>query len=149
MRTRNAPQSEYAEWLVAGVYNLKLMRPGHPGYDAEDPSSKDRYEIKGVLSPGGNRPSLGNISGLVPRKFDYLVVVFFAGDYTVNNAYKIPHEVIVEHRRRLGHKLNEGFQLHLASDLIGKPGVESIGGELRRYQIGTEKIPYSEQDVIE
>jgi len=45
IRTANSPVGDYAEWLVANKFGLKLMENSKKGYDAED-SEGIKYQIK-------------------------------------------------------------------------------------------------------
>jgi len=124
VRTRNNPVADYAEWLVTQQLGLSLERSSKRGYDAIDQNTK-RYQIKSRrLDPTNESKLLSVIRNLDTNEFDYLVGVLFNRDFTVKEAYKIPHSVIREHARFSEHV--NGHLLHLQGEVLTAPGVENI-----------------------
>ena len=124
VRTRNNPVADYAEWLVTQQLGLSLERSSKRGYDAIDQNGK-RYQIKSRrLDPTNESRLLSVIRNLDTNEFDYLVGVLFNRDFTVKEAYKIPHSVIREHARFCEHV--NGYLLHLQGEVLTAPGVENI-----------------------
>ena len=124
VRTRNNPVADYAEWLVTQQFGLSLERSSKRGYDAIDQNGK-RYQIKSRrLDPTNESKLLSVIRNLDTNEFDYLVGVLFNRDFTVKEAYKIPHSVIREHARFSEHV--NGYLLHLQGEVLTAPGVENI-----------------------
>jgi len=124
VRTRNNPVADYAEWLVTQQFRLSLERSSKRGYDAIDQNGK-RYQIKSRrLDPTNKSKLLSVIRNLDTNEFDYLVGVLFNRDFTVKEAYKIPHSVIREHARFSEHV--NGHLLHLQGEVLTAPGVENI-----------------------
>ncbi len=124
VRTRNNPVADYAEWLVTQQFGLSLERSSKRGYDAIDQNGK-RYQIKSRrLDPTNESRLLSVIRNLDTNEFDYLVGVLFNRDFTVKEAYKIPHSVIREHARFSEHV--NGYLLHLQGEVLTAPGVENI-----------------------
>lgn len=128
--TRNAPTGDYAEWLVIHSYGLKAQPVGTRWIDAIDPKTHKRYQIKGVVAKRNERPRLGVIAHLDPKEFDYLIAVIFADDYSVREAFKIPHRTLTEHRERSGASLTAPYSLHLSKDLVGRTNVKNIRRDL-------------------
>jgi len=124
VRTRNNPVADYAEWLVTQQLGLSLERSSKRGYDATDPSGK-RYQIKSRrLDQTNESKQLSVIRNLDANEFDYLLGVLFNRDFTVKEAYKIPHSVIREHVSFSEHQ--NGYILHLQGEVLTAPGVENI-----------------------
>ena len=124
VRTRNNPVADYAEWLVTQQLGLSLERSSKRGYDAIDQNGK-RYQIKSRrLDPTNESKLLSVIRNLDTNEFDYLVGVLFNRDFTVKEAYKIPHGVIREHARFSEHV--NGHLLHLQGEVLTARGVENI-----------------------
>ena len=129
VRTRNNPVADYAEWLVTQQFGLSLERSSKRGYDAIDQNGK-RYQIKSRrLDPTNESKLLSVIRNLDTNEFDYLVGVLFNRDFTVKEAYKIPHSVIREHARFSKHV--NGYLLHLQGEVLAAPRVENITEILR------------------
>jgi len=124
VRSRNNPVADYAEWLVAQQLGLLLERKSKRGYDATDQNGK-RYQIKSRrLDQTNESRQLSVIRNLEAADFDYLIGILFNRDFTVREAYKIPHGVIKEHSRFS--KLQNGYILLLQGEVLIAPGVENI-----------------------
>jgi hypothetical protein len=124
VRTRNNPVGDYAEWLLTQRLGLLLERNSKRGYDATGQDSK-RYQIKSRrLDQTNDSTQLSVIRNLDANEFDYLVGVLFNRDFTVKEAYKIPHSVIREHASFSEHQ--NGYILHLQGEVLTAPGVENI-----------------------
>ena len=129
VRTRNNPVADYAEWLVAQKLGLMLERNSKRGYDAIDQNGK-RYQIKSRrLDPTNESTQLSVIRNLEAGDFDYLVGVLFNRDFTVKEAYRIPHSVIKQHSRFS--ELQNGYILLLEGEVLTALGVENITEILR------------------
>lgn len=124
VRTRNNPVADYAEWLVAQKLGLSLERNSKSGYDATN-TSDERFQIKSRrLDPSNKSQQLSVIRNLDAGEFDYLTGVLFNRDFTVNEAYKIPHGLIARYARFSKHQ--NGYILHLRGDILRAQGVEDI-----------------------
>jgi hypothetical protein len=138
VRTRNNPVADYAEWLVTQQLGLSLERSSKRGYDAIDQNGK-RYQIKSRrLGPTNESKLLSVIRNLDTNEFDYLVGVLFNRDFTVKEAYKIPHSVIREHARFSEHV--NGHLLHLQGEVLTARGVENITEVLGKHISTTDDI---------
>lgn len=123
IRTRNNPTGDYAEWLVAKKYKLKLTPKSHPGYDAITTTGKRvRFQIKGRRSKKSRQLSV--IRDLHLKKFDYLVGVLFADDFTVREAYKMPYRIVKKYAEFNEHQ--NGHILYLRGDVLKDKKVEDI-----------------------
>ena len=124
VRTRNNPVADYAEWLVAQRFDLSLERNSRSGYDATN-AMKKRFQIKSRrLDPSNASRQLSVIRNLDAGEFDYLIGVLFNRDFTVKEAYKIPHGVIAKYARFSKHQ--NGHILYLRGDILRDPRVEDI-----------------------
>ena len=124
VRTRNNPVGDYAEWLVAQRLGLLLERNSKFGYDATN-TNGERFQIKARrLDPSNKSRQLSVIRNLDAGEFDYLIGLLFERNFTVKEAYKIPHGVIAKYARFSKH-LN-GHILHLRGDILRDSGVEDI-----------------------
>lgn len=124
VRTRNNPVADYAEWLVAQSFYLSLERNSRAGYDAIN-NRGERFQIKSRrLDPTNKSRQLSVIRNLRNNEFDYLIGVLFEKNFTIKEAYKIPHEIIEEHTRFSKHQ--NGHILNLKGKILEDPKVENI-----------------------
>jgi hypothetical protein len=124
VRTRNNPVADYAEWLVAQRLGLSLERNSRSGYDATS-AMKERFQIKSRRLDSSNKSrQLSVIRNLDAGEFDYLIGVLFDRNFTVKEAYKIPHGVIAKYARFSKHQ--NGHILYLRGDILRDPSVEDI-----------------------
>jgi hypothetical protein len=124
VRTRNNPVGDYAEWLVAQRLGLSLEHNSKFGYDATN-TSGERFQIKSRrLDPSNKSRQLSVIRNLDTGEFDYLIGILFDRDFTVKEAYKIPHGVIAKYASFSKHQ--NGHILHLRGDILRAPSVEDI-----------------------
>jgi len=138
VRTRNNPVGDYAEWLLTQRLGLLLERNSKRGYDATGQDDK-RYQIKSRrLDQTNESKQLSVIRNLDANEFDYLVGVLFNRDFTVKEAYKIPHSVIREHASFSEHQ--NGYILHLQGEVLTAPGVENITEVLGKHISTTDDI---------
>ncbi len=129
VRTRNNPVADYAEWLVSQRLRLTLASGNTQGYDAtgEDGS---RYQIKTRRLDATNKSrQLSPIRNLQNAEFDYLVAVLFNRDFTVKEAYRIPHSAIEAHARFSPHV--NGHILLVQGSLLTERGVREITTRLQ------------------
>jgi hypothetical protein len=130
IRTRNNPVSDYAEWLVSEKMNLELVPPSKSGYDAVGADGK-RYQIKSRrLDPKNKSRQLSVIRKLKAKEFDYLIGIIFDKDFSVKEAYKIPHRVIGNFGRFSKHQ--NGHILHLRGEILKASGVKNITKTLKK-----------------
>jgi hypothetical protein len=131
VRSRNNPVADYAEWLVSKAFNLNLQPNSNSGFDAID-SNGVKYQIKGRrLHPSNQSRQLGVIRNLKAKKFDFLIGVIFDKDFSVLEAYKIPHRLIKANSRFSKHQ--NGNILILKGDILSTKGVERIDEQLNEY----------------
>ena len=131
IRSQNSPVGDYSEWLVAQVFNLELQTNSNKGFDALD-SEGTKYQIKGrrLCSLNSSR-QLGVIRGLEDRKFDVLVGVLFDRNFSLLEAYMIPHRIIAGHSKYNEHP--NGHILHLKGKILQATGVKRIDAHLRKW----------------
>lgn len=80
LRTYNSPVGDYAEWLVSEKLGYELEKNSKKGYDALDPNTNLRYQIKsrwehGTISTKSRE--LNVIRNYNDNQFDYLIIVIF------------------------------------------------------------------------
>ncbi len=110
VRTYNSPVGDYTEWLVSKKLDLNLEGNSKADYDAVGRNDGKKYQIKGCwMHKGRTRRQLSVIRDYEKHSFDYLIAVVFGEDFSVKEAYKIPHEVIADYYH---------YQKHLNGILI-------------------------------
>jgi hypothetical protein len=132
-RTHNPPAGDYAEWLVSNAFNLKLQPKSAKGFDAIDAEGV-KYQIKArwlYSDKASGLREMGVIRDLEQEKFDYLIAVLFSKDFSVFEAYKIPHSLIEKFTRF--NKYVRGRILILKGPITSAEGVERVEEKLRNY----------------
>jgi hypothetical protein len=131
-RTGNNPLSDYTEWLISEKYAWKRAPNSEQGYDAEDPISGARYEIKGrrITTKNPSR-QLSAIRDLDARHFQFLIAVIYNRNFGIQRVMKIPHLVVAAKGRKSEHTnswilaandslLKEQFVEDLTADFLEK-----------------------------
>ena len=127
-RTGNNPLADYTEWLVANRFGWKLAEPSVQGYDATDPATGIRYEIKGRrITPRNPSRQLSAIRAIDGQHFDFLVAIIYDGQFDVQRAMKIPRDVVQRIGRHSQH--TNSVILHARESLLREAGVEDITSE--------------------
>ncbi|HOP79619.1 MAG TPA: hypothetical protein PLZ21_03540 [Armatimonadota bacterium] len=128
VRSSNNPVSDFCEWLVADSLGLTLQPNSTSGFDALDSEGK-RYQIKARRQTATNTSrQLGVIRNLEVQKFDYLIAILFNMDFSILEAYQIPHGVIGKHARYSEHQI--GHILVLRGAILSADGVVRIDAQL-------------------
>jgi len=124
-RTGNNPLADYTEWLVATRFGWTLAEPSVQGYDATDPATNTRYEIKGRrMSPRNPSRQLSAIRAIDGQHFNFLIAIIYDGQFEVQRAMKIPREVVQRVGRHSQH--TNSVILHARESLLQESGVEDI-----------------------
>lgn len=130
LRSNNNPVADYTEWLASRALDLELQPKSKKGYDAIDTNGK-KYEIKGrKITPSNPSPQLSVLRNLEDKHFDFLIGILFDKDFSVLEAYKIPHSIISKYSSYSEHQ--NGEILHLKGELLSANGVERIDEQIRR-----------------
>ena len=125
VRTSNNPVSDYTEWLVSTRLKLKLAGNSQKGFDASDPISGLKYEIKARrVSPDNPSRQLSAIRDLNGNHFDFLIAVVYDKSFEVVLALKIPHAVVIAKSK--WQKATKSYLLMAKDSLKDEPGVEDI-----------------------
>lgn len=133
IRSHNNPVGDYAEWLVSQALGLTLQNNSKSGFDAVDAEGV-RYQIKGRRLHSRNKSrQLGVIRNLQAKDFDFVVGVLFAEDFSVLEAYKIPHELVGSHSRFSKHQ--NGHILILKGAVLSAKGVLRVDKQLKDFLI--------------
>jgi hypothetical protein len=133
IRSRNNPVADYAEWLTSGALGLRLEAKSNKGFDALDPRTATRYQIKGRRITLENKSrQLGVIRDLDAHHFDKLIGVVFTGGFSVKEGYIISYRGVKKHAKYNEHQ--RGHVLHLDQSVISDPAVEDITEQIRSYE---------------
>jgi hypothetical protein len=124
--------ADYAEWLAAKALGLSLVEGGaHKGYDAVDPHTGLRYQVKArQVAPPYMQPDLRGQGNLDDGPFDLLVGILVDGNFEVIRAAVVPLSVVQARAKPIAY--NNGFRVHMASGLLGLPGVVDVTEAVRR-----------------
>lgn len=107
VRTYNSPVGDFAEWLVAEKLNFVLEHNSKKGYDAYDPKTGLRYQVKSRWERGKastKSRELNVIRNYEDNQFDFLIVVIFDENFGVKAAYMLPHDTIESYARYNKHQ---------------------------------------------
>jgi len=124
-RTGNNPLADYTEWLIARRLGWTLADPSVQGYDAIDPATNERYEIKSRrITPRTTSRQLSAIRAVEDEHFDFLVAVVYDQSFDIVRAFKIPRDVVQRVGRRSAH--TNSLILYARDSLLTEAGVEDI-----------------------
>lgn len=130
--TYNSPVGDYAEWLVAEKLGLILEHNSQKGYDAYDPKTGLRYQIKSRWERSAastQSRELNVIRNYDDNQFDYLVIVIFDERFCVKEAYMLPHDTVKPYARYNKHQ--NGYVLVAKGAVLFDKDTENITGWLR------------------
>lgn len=123
VRTANNPIGDYTEWLVCNRLGLEIQGNSQAAFDAVDPQSGDRYQIKGRRS-SGNTVQFSSIRNLENHGFDFVVAVVFDADYSIRFAFRIAYAAVPELAKYQAH--TNAHLLILTERAVERDGVEDI-----------------------
>ena len=123
VRTANNPIGDYTEWLVCNRLGLEIQGNSQAAFDAVDPQSGDRYQIKGRRS-SGNSVQFSSIRNLETHGFDFVVAVVFDADYSIRFAFRIAYAAVPELANYQEH--TNSHILILTEKAVERDGVEDI-----------------------
>jgi hypothetical protein len=130
LQTGNNPASDYAEGLVARAFNLERTSGSAYGYDARDPRTRRRYQVKARrFSRLYRNVGMGFIRGLDGDPFDELVAVVFAEDFSIHLAARMPLAVVRQIAVWVPYV--GAHQVRLTRAVLSTPGVDDVAGDLR------------------
>lgn len=132
VRTYNSPVGDYAEWLVAEKLGLMLEHNSQKGYDAYDPETDSRYQIKSRWERGAattQSRELNVIRNYDGNQFDYLVIVIFDERFCVKEAYMLPHDTVKPYARYNKHQ--NGYILIAKGAVLTDKDTKNITLQLR------------------
>ena len=125
VKTENNPIGDYTEWLVCNRLRLKIQENSQAGFDAVDPQSGVRYQIKGRRA-SGNSVQFSAIRNLENHEFDFVVAVVFNEDYSIRRAVKISHDAISNPKLARYQEHTNSHLLILTERAVELDGVEDI-----------------------
>ena len=129
VRTYNSPVGDYAEWLVATKLGLILEHNSTKGYDAYDPKTKLRYQVKSRWGNGSSSRALNVIRNYDDNQFDQLIIVIFDELFGVKEAYMVPHDVIKLYAHYSKHQ--NGYVLSANGPVLTDENTKNITAQLR------------------
>lgn len=127
VRSRNNPVADLAESLVASVFGGVLARGSEPNYDVlvREGGRDIRYQVKARrLSADNSSRQLGALRGMDEKRFDYLVGILFADDFTPIRGAIIPWEVVKARSTFRAH--TNAWVFHLRDDVWSVPDVAEL-----------------------
>lgn len=131
IRTKNNPVGDYAEWLVSQALDMTLLSNSSPGADAIDTDGL-RVQIKARrVTPQNPSRQLSALRNYEAADFDYLVAVIFDENYSILDAYKIPHEVIRDYARHSNYV--NAHLVNLNGAILTDPRITSIKEHLNAF----------------
>lgn len=132
VRTYNSPVGDYAEWLVAEKLGFVLEHNSQKGYDAYDPKTGLRYQVKSRWERGAvsaQSRELNVIRNYDDNQFDYLIIVIFDESFCVKEAYMLPHNTVKSYARYNRHQ--NGYILIARGAVLADENTENITAYLR------------------
>lgn len=121
VRSSNNPVADYAEYIAARKFGLKLETGSTKGFDAKDKKGL-RYQIKSRRPTEHNKSlQLGVIRNLKNKPFDFLIAIIFNKDFSASEIYKIPFNLIKKYSRFSAHQ--NGHILILQGKILQDPRV--------------------------
>jgi hypothetical protein len=130
LQTSNNPVSDYAEGLVARAFDLERTSGSASGYDARDPRTGRRYQVKARrFSRTYRNVGMGFIRSLDGDPFDELVAVVFAEDFAIHLAARMPLAMVRQVAVWVPYV--GAHQVRMTRAVLGTPGVEDIADQLR------------------
>jgi hypothetical protein len=130
IRSTNNPVGDYAEFLVVQALGLEPGRKSAKGFDAIDPLTKKKYEVKSRRVTRHNKSRmLSAIRDIEAAHFDCLVGVLFNEDFSFDKACAIPAAVVIANSKYRTH--TNAHILKLDDFLWLEPGVVDISEKIR------------------
>ena len=132
VRSANNPLADYAEHLFCRAFKWEPAKKVEAGYDATDPVTDKRYQIKGRrISPESISRQLSFIRKLdAPvRPFDFLAGVLVDEHFRVTRAALVPFDIVRAKATRV--ESVNGWRFILRDDIWELDGVENVTAHLR------------------
>ena len=87
---------QIGEWVASIIYNGERAASGkQKGWDFI--SDEKKYQVKAAAkAEGNNSKQIGFNKYINEKTFDYLIIITFSEDYTLNNVFKIPYNNALE-----------------------------------------------------
>lgn len=125
LRSNNNPVADYAEFLVAKKFNLKLQPNSNKSFDALDEKTGLKYQIKSRrVTKSNSSRQLGVIRNIGKNSFDFIVAIFFNARFDVKEIYKIPKKIIKKYARFSKHQ--NGYILIMRGPILKDKNVKRI-----------------------
>jgi hypothetical protein len=134
VKTSNNPVADYAELLVCRALRLVGQANSNKGFDAEDTTTGERYEIKARRITAHNKPTrFSPLRDFDGHHFDFLVAVLFASDFSVYRAVRLPWSsvsLVSSHNTHVNGRI-----VFVSDDLWNAPGALDVTDQLRRVEL--------------
>jgi hypothetical protein len=140
LRTRGVIRSQkvvadYAEAIVIRALALEPANEGTRGFDARDPATGSRIQIKArQVAPGVGNLAVGPFRDLAAGLFDELVGVVFESDFSVRRALRVPLDVV--RTRSIMVRYDGAARIQLGPELHADPGVRDVTDQVRAAAAG-------------
>ena len=132
-RSQNNPLGDYAEKLAERVMNLTLEEGSKEGFDAIGNHDGKKYQIKARRTTKPNNAILLSVFRKIESvHFDFLLVVVCNMNFTVEKAYKIPHNIVENHAKPA--KGVSGVTLSLNNHLKAHEEVQDLSADFQSFQ---------------
>ena len=132
VRSANNPVGDYAEKLVCAGLDLAPSKKSNKGYDAHDPRTGDRYEVKARRQTVHNKPTrFSPLRDFDEGHFNFLIAVLFESDFSVRKAVKIPYRAI-DDRISFYSNYQNGRVVYVRDALWTLPEATDVLDELHR-----------------
>ena len=136
VRTADSPTGGYAEYLVALALEGTRAPNAAKGWDVAT-KRYGRVQVKSRVVSGHGRAER-QLSHIRNFEFDYLVIVFFNPDYTVNHAAAL-RKSTVENTKGTLHTYVGAYTIFATDDFLQQPGVENITDAVRNAAEGKDR----------
>lgn len=131
IRSTNNPAGDLAELLFCKTFDWVQEKNSKAGFDAVDPTSGTRYQIKGRRpTPSNKSRELGAIRKIESNEFHYLAAILFNTDFSVYKAVIIPHGVVLECSKLVEHTNASKFLL--TDTIIKRPETQDVTEQIRQ-----------------
>lgn len=125
LRSSNNPVADYAEYIVAEKLHLQLTPNSNKSFDAIDPVTGIKYQIKSRRNTRYNSSRiLGVIRNLDTADFQYLIAVIFDENFNVLYMYKISKEIVKKYAKYNKHQ--NGHILRLDDSVLKDELIERL-----------------------
>ena len=122
--------ADYTEAVVIRALGLSPAEEGTRGYDAVDPATEARVQIKArQVGPKVYNVMVGPFRDLEADLFDELVGVVLDPSFAIRRAVRVPRDVV--RAKAIWVEYDRGWRLQLGPELAADPAVVDVTERLR------------------